>query len=822
MAPTKTDISPWKWVAMTKPEEVTIEEVYLSYRLQGPGVPKCSFRCLRNCRKNPYCLWGLGEKAWILCGTEDNSDEDNNPEFRKEDSFVGIINLGTTCYVNALLQLWFHNPIIRPAILSWRPSYVTEEGKYQPLCLMGHLQAMFARMKVSKRSAIDPTTLIEYLNLNTGEQQDAQEFAKLFMSVLSTLAQEDNVSKELNRAFEGTSMFEMECKACHSKYGTEEKFTELDLCVKDVKDTTASFLKLFTEEELSGDNQYLCPSCCGKTDAIRRFQLLNLPPVLNIQLLRFIYDKDSRRKKKVSTPYYFPEILDMKHYVQCNSSKTIDDRQYVYQLTGYLVHNGISASSGHYVAHIRDIRTGAWLIFNDEAVSEQKSSAKSKIEEDFTSKSEKTGEYKSTGAYMLVYTHRSLSTSPPADPEIPSYLKQLIMDEDSLFESEFKTTKTERDLKAQYFEERKNCIDKLYNLLVPEKQPVTGSTDKDIQVSDVALASKALDKESSYKKVKGKENQDTNLGRKNKEKSKDFKLSSSQLAVNKAKVYEDCYTIDLMDFIPCTWMLSWLSPKTETVPFLSTQDIRCIHEKLLLPLGLTSSVYKAIPSDVADILYAKYGEDSSRLSGTDALCLQCVETQCRIQRTINDLDFHAKQVHELSNACLKNYDRYRKCTDTVIYTDTFWEDKYWVSKNSLRKWKGWARSSILPESLDSENTLSQEHVRQLFNDDIKCFHGNLSLDESLRRPVCIETWSILDKYFPQCFTASAQGSPPCKVCEDMKAQNVSVVMENKRFAEKIKDALSDLVRNKNRPNPGSPGVFYFISEEFVRRIASFL
>ena len=140
-------------------------------------------------------------------------------------------------------------------------------------------------------SAIDPTTLIESLSLNVAEQQDAQEFAKLFMSMLSQLATEDALQGELNRAFEGTSVYEMECKGCGNKHPREETFAELDLCVKDVKGISASFDKLFTEEELTGDNQYLCQYCSKKTDAIRRFGIVKLPPVLNIQLLRFIYDK---------------------------------------------------------------------------------------------------------------------------------------------------------------------------------------------------------------------------------------------------------------------------------------------------------------------------------------------------------------------------------------------------------------------------------------------------------------------------------------------------------------------------------------------------
>ena len=48
------------------------------------------------------------------------------------------------------------------------------------------------------------------------------------------------------------------------------------------------FLK---EEKLEGDNQYMCAGCNSKQNASRRIQLRKLPPVLNLQLLRFVFDR---------------------------------------------------------------------------------------------------------------------------------------------------------------------------------------------------------------------------------------------------------------------------------------------------------------------------------------------------------------------------------------------------------------------------------------------------------------------------------------------------------------------------------------------------
>ena len=421
----------------------------------------------------------------------------------------------------------------------------------------------------------------------------------------------------------------------------------------------------------------------------------------------------------------------MSPYVKSEGSSAED---FKYQLTGYLVHNGKSASSGHYIAHIRDIRTGAWHIFNDDSVSEQKSSksAKNNSEEGTTLKIEKTGEYKSTGAYMLVYTHQSLMKNPTPDPEVPPYLKQLVADEDATFECEFQTSKKEREVKAQYLEERKSTVDALYSLLVPEREPGPVEIKENHQNGEVpqingipAKGSETKNPQPQNKRGRPKESEAEN-GKRGKEKNvKDSKQTEQQLAYEKAKEYQDRYSVSSMVFLPYTWLTAWLNQTTETVPKIDTKEILCPHNKLILPLGTTSVPFKAIPTEVADVLYEKYGGEQ-RLNGKSALCKECVECECRHQRALMDLDNDHKQVQDLMVKTQKAIETYQKNREGVDYSEDFWKDKVWVSKNSLRKWKGWARARIFLENPEKDEEMvenSQESAPQNFNDDIQCQHG---------------------------------------------------------------------------------------------------
>jgi len=67
-----------------------------------------------------------------------------------------------------------------------------------------------------------------------------------------------------------------------------------------------------------------------------------------LNMLIIFLDRETYRKKKVTTTIQFPEVLDMTSKVHTNQLET-EPVKLIYHLTAVLIHNGPSASSGHYV-----------------------------------------------------------------------------------------------------------------------------------------------------------------------------------------------------------------------------------------------------------------------------------------------------------------------------------------------------------------------------------------------------------------------------------------------------------------------------------------
>lgn len=199
---------------------------------------------------------------------------------------------------------------------------------------------------------------------------------------------------------------------------------------------------------MDGSNKYDCRRCGSLQDAKRFIQLRKLPPVLNLQLLRF--DSQNGRSKKVNSFIKFPDKLDMNRFIQNNSQNNGND-VHCYNLFAVLIHEGQTAHSGHYITFIK--RENIWYKFNDEHVEKLKDfNLKIDSDDDFcdndkekkNEKSERSekGFHKSKNAYMLVYrldseTDYELPMS-YTDCNLPDYLTKVIDEDNNKFTEEEK------------------------------------------------------------------------------------------------------------------------------------------------------------------------------------------------------------------------------------------------------------------------------------------------------------------------------------------------------------------------------------------------
>lgn len=65
---------------------------------------------------------------------------------------------------------------------------------------------------------------------------------------------------------------------------------------------------------------------------------------------------------------FFLSVFFFPFYVVLCVWTVYPDQSCVYELSAVLIHRGISAYSGHYIAHVKDARTGDWYKFNDEEI----------------------------------------------------------------------------------------------------------------------------------------------------------------------------------------------------------------------------------------------------------------------------------------------------------------------------------------------------------------------------------------------------------------------------------------------------------------------
>ena len=299
----------------------------------------------------------------------------------------GIENLGATCYLNTQLQCLAQNPVFFKGILSWEPPTPSSVDRMSQILSL--FQILLARLREGHETTVNTLEFSNALGLDHFEQQDPNEFSRLFFERIQENFKatdgvpsrgKTHISELLPDLFQGTMTYKTTCLKCKSKSSRDENFMDINLPI--VKPPNKTILESFSSanidtnvqycwdqcsgtEKLEGENQYFCGRCNSKQNAERSVSFKTLPPILNLQLCRYVFDREKLEKKKLTE-----KVLLSKQILVRDKKSAMDTKphEHRYVLCAVMKHKGTSAYRGHYVAEAMEWTTGNWFEFNDTEV----------------------------------------------------------------------------------------------------------------------------------------------------------------------------------------------------------------------------------------------------------------------------------------------------------------------------------------------------------------------------------------------------------------------------------------------------------------------
>eukprot|EP01083_Nonionella_stella_P144249 450032_1 len=315
----------------------------------------------------------------------------HNPEAlrRSPAGFVGLRNLGSTCYMNSLLQQFYMIPKVRHSLLDAEDT--AEDRKDS---LLFQVQYMFAYLMMSERQAFDTEQLCasykdeEGNPVNVGVQQDVEEFFNVFTDRIETQLKESPYKTLLQEVFGGKLVNQMICLGgCETIRQRDEPFLNITVEVKNRRSLTDSLESYVATELLTGVN---CEACAKPSDTHKRVVLHELAKTMIFHLKRFELNYETFQHEKLNSKFEFPVKLNLEPFT-AEGRERIDKEKaaandksievparyglrpreyYEFTLVGVIVHMG-NAQAGHYFSYIcdrQDGRRGQWSEFNDSQI----------------------------------------------------------------------------------------------------------------------------------------------------------------------------------------------------------------------------------------------------------------------------------------------------------------------------------------------------------------------------------------------------------------------------------------------------------------------
>ncbi|KIW02063.1 uncharacterized protein PV09_06560 [Verruconis gallopava] len=285
--------------------------------------------------------------------------------------YVGLKNLGQTCYMNSLITNLFMNPVFRAFILACAP--LTHPNKspllYETQRLFSYMQNTYRGCASAEEFTKKIVTLTEE-RIDVREQMDVDEFMNTLFHRWEEQMPTTEHKMRLRSIYTGTTIQQIKSKECEHVSEREDTCLAIPCDVQGNANLDESLRAYTLGDVMEGDNKYKCERCDRLVDAVKRTCLKDIPNHLMLQLKRFAFDLETYSRNKINDNFEFPTTINMTPYTfeqLANPDKSMAED--LFELVGIIVHKG-QAEHGHYVSYIRarptpEGQAPTWLLFDD-------------------------------------------------------------------------------------------------------------------------------------------------------------------------------------------------------------------------------------------------------------------------------------------------------------------------------------------------------------------------------------------------------------------------------------------------------------------------
>ncbi|NXR72493.1 UBP42 hydrolase, partial [Pycnonotus jocosus] len=280
---------------------------------------------------------------------------------------AGLYNLGSTCYLNVILQCLTYTPPLANYLLSRQHSRFCRQ---QGFCMMCIMEDHVRKVLYSSATAIRPRAVIRDLKF-IGEFKpdipgDAYEFLRCTLNAMQAACLSGSSNSDIffeettiiRQIFGGFLRSRVTCLSCKAVSDFYKVFLDVLLKIKGASSLSTALEDFVTPKKLEGKKRFRCSKCKKKGEASKMVTVHHAPRVLTVCLGR----ADDHTSRKLSQVVAYPEYLDLLPYMSEPAGEPL-----LYSLYAVVVHTGHTCLGGHFFCYTK-ASNGQWYKMNDVSV----------------------------------------------------------------------------------------------------------------------------------------------------------------------------------------------------------------------------------------------------------------------------------------------------------------------------------------------------------------------------------------------------------------------------------------------------------------------